>query len=381
MTRIAIILVLILLVFGCKKQPTFEITGTVSNSPSSMIYLEKLDISGTVPYDSSKIDNKGRFKLKGEVNQPTFFLLKFSDQKFVTLLIDSTEKVIFSADFINFSSDYQITGSFGSEKVQQLNCKLLHTNSKIDSIKSLIRINENNTHLSGNIEKWGQEIEQVIANQEEFSKNFIISNPFSLASVLAIYQKFNDGNYIVQDIHPIKVAASALHSMYPNSDHAKTLYEDAKGMAQGIKNLEMKKIVETKGVDYPEIKLPDSSGKEIALSSFKGKTILIHFWSAFDQNSRIMNPVLRENYGQFKHKGFEIYQVCVDTIHHVWANTIKQDNLTWTNVGDMQGSQEALLKYNIRTVPSNYLIDKNGKIVAKDLFGPSLHKKLSEILN
>jgi peroxiredoxin len=379
--KIAII-VLSAAFFSCSNPAKIEVRGTITNSNSPKVYLEKLGINGTTPFDSSKIDSKGNFKLSGTINQPTFFILKLNDQKFITLLLDSLEKVTFSADYINFSSDYTIEGSPGSKKVKTLNQHLIKTNNHIDSIKSIINYNAGSPYQTENEEKkWIAELNKVYIEQQEYSKKFILDNPFSMASVLAIYQKFNDGNYIVQDLQTIKVAASALNSMYPNSEHAKTLYEDTKKLIKQTQNQEFQELVKNTGVNTPEINLPDRGGKKIALSSLRGKYVLVQFWSALDQNSRSMNPVLKENYRKFNSRGFEIYQVSIDTSKQAWIQAIETDQLKWINVGDMQGSHDAITSYNIRSIPSNYLLDKDGVILSKDLNGSALNDKLSEILN
>jgi peroxiredoxin len=366
---------------SCSKPGEFEIRGTITNSMNNEIYLDKLEMNGTSPFDSSRIDKQGNFKIRGVIDQPTFFLLRLNDQKFITLLIDSNEHVSFSSDFINFSSDYKLKGSPGSLKVQELNQQLWSTNKSVDSIQSLIRLHYGNVAYTQQQEKWIEEIAHVCKIQQQFSNRFILDNPFSLASVLAIYQKFNNGDFIVQDLQTIKVAASALYSMFPNSEHAKTLYDDTKSMMKNEQNMKLQELIKATGSNSPEIDLPDPSGREIKLSSLRGKFVLLHFWAAIDANSRIMNPVLKENYQEFHPKGFEIYQVSIDTSRQAWTQVISSDQLNWINVGDMNGSPKAITYYNIRSVPSNYLLDREGKIIAQDLFGPALHKKLSEILN
>jgi peroxiredoxin len=346
-----------------------------------MVYLDKLNINGTTPFDSSRIDANGKFNISGSVSYPTFFLLRLSDQKFITLLIDSTEKIQFSADYLNFSKDYRIDGSIGSEKVKLLNDKLAKTNTTIDSLQSMLNLFASNSTYQLNRQKWLAQIDSHYTAQQQFSKKFVEENPFSLASVLAIYQKFNDGNYVMQDLQTLKMAASALHSMYPNSVHAHTLYNDTEKLVQDIKAQEMRQIIQQYGVNSPEINLPDHQGNNKALSAFRGKYVLLHFWSATDRGSRIMNQVLAENYNQFKSKGFEIYQVSVDTDREAWLTAIENDRLTWTNVGDMEGSVAAVNSYNISRIPYNYLIDKEGNIIAKDLKGPAILNTLSKILN
>jgi len=376
-----IIFALIIIVLSSCNNNNFSIEGRISNAQTQMVYLDKLNINGTTPFDSSRIDANGKFKISGSVSYPTFFLLRLNDQKFITLLIDSTEKVQFSADYLNFSKDYRIDGSIGSEKVKLLNDKLAKTNTTIDSLQSMLNLFASNSTYQLNRQKWLAQIDSHYTAQQQFSKKFVEENPFSLASVLAIYQKFNDGNYVMQDLQTLKMAASALHSMYPKSVHALTLYNDTEKLVQDIKAQEMRQIIQQYGVNSPEINLPDHQGNKKALSAFRGKYVLLHFWSATDRGSRIMNQVLSENYKQFKSKGFEIYQVSVDTDREAWLTAIEDDNLTWTNVGDMEGSIAAVNSYNISRIPYNYLIDKEGNIIAKDLKGPAILNTLSKILN
>ncbi|HPR60844.1 MAG TPA: TlpA disulfide reductase family protein [Prolixibacteraceae bacterium] len=380
MNRLIIFALIIIVLSSCNNN-NFSIEGRISNAQTQMVYLDKLNINGTTPFDSSRIDANGKFKISGSVSYPTFFLLRLNDQKFITLLIDSTEKVQFSADYLNFSKDYRIDGSIGSEKVKLLNDKLAKTNTTIDSLQSMLNLFASNNNYQLNRQKWVAQIDSHYTAQQQFSKKFVEENPFSLASVLAIYQKFNDGNYVMQDLQTLKMAASALHSMYPKSVHALTLYNDTEKLVQDIKAQEMRQIIQQYGVNSPEINLPDHQGNKKALSAFRGKYVLLHFWSATDRGSRIMNQVLSENYKQFKSKGFEIYQVSVDTDREAWLTAIEDDNLTWTNVGDMEGSIAAVNSYNISRIPYNYLIDKEGNIITKDLKGPAILNTLSKILN
>jgi len=106
---------------------------------------------------------------------------------------------------------------------------------------------------------------------------------------------------------------------------------------------------------------------------------LVHFWSAVESGSRIVNPVLVEIYQKYKNKGFEIYQVSVDKDRTEWLEAIDQDKMVWTQVGDMEGSIQAVMHYNIQSVPFNYLLDKDGNIIAKNLTGPAIDRTLAAI--
>lgn len=381
MKRYVWLIILFVIAYSCKNSDNFTITGSISNAQVDYIYLEKMELSQTIPVDSAKLDNEGNFKLSGSVSQPTFFLLKATPSKFVTLLVDSTDQIQFSADFINFSKAYKVEGSLGSENVAKLNNHLASTNFKIDSIKTLISLSKNDNGFNEKLKTWKAEVDTIKQNQIKYSESFIIDNPFSLASVLAVYQKFNDGSFVVQDLQTIKVTASALHSMYPNSTHTKALYRDTKQLMKQSNDIKLKQMIDQYGQNSPDITLKNQYGKDKTLSDLRGKYVLLQFWASYDRVSRIQNPVLKENYKKFKHKGFEIYQVSVDSMKGDWIQAIEDDQLTWTNVSIIDADYSALMKFNVNHIPTNYLMDKEGNIIEKDLKGPALHAKLNEILN
>ena len=107
----------------------------------------------------------------------------------------------------------------------------------------------------------------------------------------------------------------------------------------------------------------------------------MQFWAAEDRNSRMLNPLLVDAYKKYKNKGFEIYQVNVGNNRSEWVDAIDTDKLSWINVGDLEGSVNAVRVYNIQSIPSNYLLDRDGVILGKNLSGTTLDKTLSQLLN
>lgn len=379
---IIIVFAAVLVLNSCKKNNEFTISGKITHAENKTITLEELLVSSVKPVGEVKIDKNGKFKFKGEASIPTYYLLKLSETNFITLLVDSTENIVVEADEVNFSQEYNVEGSIGSILVKELNVTLNKTRSKLDSLKSLNTLYQGNPDYEQLKPVWEEEYNSIVQEQIKFSKNFVLNNPFSMASVLALYQKFdmNDNNYIIEDLQTMRTAASALNSIYPNSEHVQALYLNTVQFLRDQQAANVQKLINEQGENSPDIVLPNEDGKEIALSSLRGKIVLLQFWAAEDRGSRILNPVLVEIYKKYKNKGFEIYQVSVDNNRIEWIDAVDRDKLTWINVGDMEGSNSAVQVYNIQSIPFNYLLDKEGVIVAKDLKGPGLDRALSQLL-
>lgn len=375
------LLVTIILTTGCSNSNEFTVEGKITHAENRTIYLDELHISGSLLVDSAKIDKKGEFKLKGKTSIPAFYLLYLNRDKIITLLADSAETIRVYADEVNFGIKYQVEGSPGSVQVKQLTDRLHGTKHKLDSIASLNVIFQSRPNYDELKVQLDEASSKIVNEQVEFSTRFVQEHPFSMASVLALYQKFDNNNYVITELQPLKTVASALHSIYPQSEHVKALYANTLELVNSERAASIKRLIEEQGTNSPDIVLPDPKGQDQALSSLKGKYVLLQFWSAADRGSRIVNNTLVELYDEFGNKGLEIYQVSVDTDRNAWINAIEEDNLKWINVGDMEGSNKAVITYNIREIPYNYFLDRQGVILAKGLKGQKLYEEVSRYLN
>lgn len=208
--------------------------------------------------------------------------------------------------------------------------------------------------------KKASEKEQIKIEQE-----FVLENPNSIISghILNVYSS-TWGKQTTQ-------------KLYDNftSDLKNTSY------GQSIsKFLSLNKDVKI-GDKYVDIKQIDNKGKEVSLSDIRGKVILLEFWGSWCGPCRKTNPELVKIYSEFKDSGFEIFGVAAETDKSAWLQAIAKDNLTWTNVTDLKGDKnEASLIYGISGYPTNFLIDKSGVIIAKDLTIKEIRKRLLVLL-
>jgi peroxiredoxin len=364
-----------------KKEGSFRVSGKITHAEGQTIYFDELHVASTKTIDSVKLDKDGEFEFEGVTQNPAFYILKLNQNQMITLLIDSLEQIVVEADAADFHRSYKLEGSIGSSQVKILNDHWYTTRKKLDSLQSLMNMSGASLNFTNLSRQWNMMYDSIKQKQVEFSRQFVMENPFSMASVMAVYQKFDENEYIIKDLQTLRVAASALNTIYPNSGHVKALYQNTLDLLKQEQSARLQQFIREKGENSPDIALPDPDGKEISLSSLRGKVVLLQFWSAADKNSRIQNQALAEAYRKYKNKGFEIYQVSVDDNRIEWVDAIDQDKLTWTNVGDMEGSNRALMVYNIQNIPYNYLLNEEGEIVAQNLSGPVLDRALSRLLN
>lgn len=153
--------------------------------------------------------------------------------------------------------------------------------------------------------------------------------------------------------------------------------EVGKGLASNIAYYKVG-AVGTEAMDFTQ---NDVDGKPVKLSSFKGKYVLLDFWASWCKPCRMENPNVVKVYNQFKDKNFTVVGVSLDQSKDAWIKAIQADKLTWNHVSDLQQWNNAVAQmYHIQSIPGNFLIDPTGKIIARDLRGEQLAKKLSEVI-
>lgn len=380
MNRILTILSVAILLVACGKKSNFTITGKIEGGSGKTIYLNHLLNNSQVSSDSAKMDNNGSFKLKGKVSAPTFYLLKVSETNFVTILPDSAENLTISGSYKNFSRDYDVKGSDNSSKVRDLTLRFSEVKPKLDSLRQLYQKYQGNAGYTTDLERWNSEYVRRFNDYTTYLNDFVKRNPFSMACVYALYQKWDENNFVANDFQSMRSAASALYAIYPKNEQVKALYNNTLNLLRQQSSSKLNDLISQKAVNSLNITLPDVSGIQHDLWSLHGKYVLLHFWSAKDRTSRIQNQVLVELYAKYRNRGFEIYMVSVDDDRSAWTTAISEDQLTWINVGDMKGSINALISYNIKSVPSNYLLDREGNIIGKNLQGPELNNALAKCM-
>ncbi|WP_421917991.1 redoxin domain-containing protein [Marinifilum sp.] len=370
------------LFWACGQKGNVSIEGKIDNANGKTLYFDHLHISGTTTIDSVKLDKEGRFEFDCNVTQPEFYLLRLSNGKLLTLLAEENDNMLVYSKAENMNKKYIVEGSKGSKLVKQINDTLNVTKAKIAKIRKQMEEKKNDADFSSVSQNLLAKYVEAIQAQREFSINFIMENATSLASYMALYQKIDDNTFTLnenKDIQFVRIVASSMKALYPEHEYTKAILANYKTLEKRMASLSIAKMIEEKGSGFPEITLPDTNGKELSLSSFQGKFIVLSYWASQDARSRKQNKTLKKIYDKYKSKGLRIYQISVDQDENLWKKAIKEDQMNWTNVCDLKnGSANAVRLLNIQQVPANYLIDQRGEIVGKDLFGRRLEEKVAE---
>lgn len=366
---------------SCQGKNSVRITGTISGTENATVYLLKRDVSTSMVIDSCKIEESDNFKFKLASSEPGFYMLQVADKSPITLLLTPGERVSFSADIKTFDRLYKVEGSTGSTQIQDVYMHLISLKDQMDSLvaKSKTLVGDQDALLANYSTS-----DSLLQAHKEYSIAFMQKNVNSLAPVFALYQQISDGVFLfgtMDDILYYRMVATSLKAFYPELPITKAVLADYEDINSKQKSYKIKQIIASAQSTLPEIALPKANGDTVKLSSFKGKVIVLDFWSASYQNALMDNRELLEVYNEFKGKGLVIYQVSVDEDGNAWANAIKNAGIPWVAVRDNNGPNSLAVRvYNVQQVPSNYIIGKNYDIVGKNLYGDNLRKKLKAIL-
>ena len=206
-----------------------------------------------------------------------------------------------------------------------------------------------------------------------------------MASIKALYQRIDENAYVLydpKDLQYLKIVSDSLGRYYPESKHVKALTEDLK---KGLNQMNARKIEDlanSSPVTKLDPNLKDINGKQIALSSLKGKVVLLTFWSVNSKECIAENLQFKSLYKVYNKKGFEIYQINLDENEEKWRAEVKFDELPWisTREEDPSNPVNAML-FNVKSLPANYLFDRDGNLAGMHLHGRSLQIKLNQLFN
>ena len=365
---------------GCSSKDNVKLSGCFIGTNNDKVILERVTTAGRTFIDSTRTNKKGEFKFKflNQSNSPEFYNV-ISNNQYIPLIVSAGEKIKIRAAG-NISANYEVAGSTDSELIRNLNVKVADALAKIDSIRNVY--NSTSDENQRNIVK--REFVKVGIKLKQEYIQFVVSNANSMSALYALYQIMPNGNVMLADRGDFvyyQLVADSLEKIYPDAPHVKRLLNDMNKLELNFKLSTMLSESALNRSNYPDLNLPDMYGNNIRLSSVNsGKVVLLDFWSTSDQVAQMRNLELKNVYEKYKNKGLEIYQISLDQNKSSWINVVQETKLPWISVCDFLGiNSPAARLYNVTKLPANYLIDKNGEIIGKNLSPEDFEKKLAKI--
>jgi len=300
------------------------------------------------------------------VFESTLFRLDFMGYTSLDLILDKSDVDIF-VDDSNSLFEFTVNGSDDTEILKSIENKITNYRSEIREL------NINFVEASQNRDF---ELVNSIQSEFDFKKNqFELSLKDYLSSAKSSLAVLVTADYL--DIEENLIFWETIYNNYTEEFKDNSYFKNFESKLIKIKSISIGSIA-------PDIILNDTSGVPISLASLRGKYVLLDFWAAWCRPCREENPNIVKNYNNYKSYGFDVYQVSLDRTKEDWIRGIKQDKLPWINVSDLKYYQsESAELYDVDRIPSAFLLDPQGKIIAKhtELRGPNLSRKLAEIFN
>ena len=347
----------------------FTIKGTIKNSPQHLIILWEMTPQQLVFIDSARTDASGKFQIQGNTKNMIFAQLQMGPESQIFLAVDNKSKLDVNISLLGKFVDYTIDGN------------------ELDDSKKIRKIVDANRSFAEEFNALKLEAAKIPQTQEGMSQAAVINNRYQ-----RLLQQRNDYmmNMAMSEkkgfIPYFMIAFGALESPgYDLFKHAVACAKAADPMSKYTQDIEGKFVNEASlmvGGVAPDIKLNGPDGKPVSLSSLRGKVVLIDFWASWCGPCRRENPNVVKMYQKYKDQGFEIFGVSLDNDANRWKGAIQTDGLTWFHGSDLMGwKSKPAQMYQVHSIPATFLLDKQGKIIAKGLRGAELEAAVANALN
>jgi peroxiredoxin len=358
-------LIISAVLLSCSSKPHYTIKGKISGSDSITFYLQKREAGNTVSIDSA-VSKDGSFTMKGGfVDHP----------QMIQLVAGNTRK---RTSFYMENSNIMITGNLDSlykakisgSKTQDEYKSLIDSNKPLSDIYSKIIIKYQAASQAGdavNVAALQKEADSVQKEMLNLQIKFVKGHSASYVSPSIISSLSYD------------MDADEIDSLLNGLDNTLLALPEIKRLKEKVAAMKTVAV----GHMAPDFKMNDVNGSPVTLSSKIGsKLLLLDFWAAWCNPCRQENPNLVKIYNEYHKKGFDVFGVSLDNSKEAWVKAIADDKLAWTQVSDLKRGDNAAAKlYSVNSIPSNFLLDETGKIIARNLRGEELYNKVSEVLN
>ncbi len=379
MKKILLVITAITVLISCNKagENEYIVTGTIKGiADGKTAILEVQDETGALkPVDTVKIE-KEKFIFKGSAKEPDMYLLSVEtvEGKIPFILENGDIEMTINKDSIGIT---KVTGTYNNEELNSYKAKGMEIQKK------MMKFQKDNTAKMNQAQ---QTKDTVVMNslrkeyskfQEEFitqSDAYVASHPKAFISALIIEGMFNQ---MAPDIAKITKFYNGLDKEVKDTKHGKKIKKQLDELTKPVAAVENVGI----GSAAPDFSAPSPEGKTVSLKQSMGKVTIVDFWASWCKPCREENPNMVALYKEFHAKGLNIIGVSLDDDATKWKDAIAKDKLTWTHVSNLKNFEDPIATlYSIKSIPSTFILDASGKIVAKDLRGAELKTKVAELL-
>ncbi len=351
-------------IISCAKPDKFVINGEIRGKESGKIQLMKFADGKWIIEDSASI-TKGKFQLKGKVDLPELRFVTMGPREMVAQFFAENGTISLQA-YADSLGKTVIKGPSSNEEFKVYQQELMNLSNETKGMQQRYMAAQQKGDQDG-MKKAQIDYEAMAQNLAVFAKNFIREHKKSTVSPLIAMMQFG------QTITATEI--DTLIAFLDPSIHASIYVSELKKMADKMRATDIGSIA-------PDFTLPTPEGGTFTLSSTRGKYVMIDFWAAWCQPCRHENPNVVALYGKYKDKGFDVVGVSLDREKEAWIKAIADDKLVWHQVSELKFWQsEIAQKYGVTAIPCTFLLNKEGKIIAKNLRGEELARKLAELLD
>lgn len=367
---IALLVVAVLNFTACNKQK-FNVNGTISEAKDSILYFENMSLNGPEVVDSVRLNADGVFHFSAKATgSPEFYRLRIAGQ-IINVATDSTENITIKAVFPTMSDGYEVSGSEECSKIKELALMQMRLQTQIDAIAKSPDLGVDA------VEDSVAKVLDVYKNNVKL--NYIFKQPMKAYAYFALFQTvvLGDANVLIfnprsssADVKVFAAVATSWDTYYPQSLRGENLHNIA---IAGMKNVriihnEAARSIDADKVDVSgliDIALRDNKGRLRRLKELKGRVVMLDFHLFAGEGSLKRIMMLRDLYNKYHAMGFEIYQVSVDPDEHFWKQQTAA--LPWISVRDEAGVRSSnLVSYNVQSLPTFFLIDRNNVLQKRD---------------
>ena len=367
MKRYVTIFSLLMVLAGCSQQDKegVKLSGNLEQLPAGgFAYVEYIGENGIEPFDTLEVSTNGDFEEYLSISEPAFFRLNLNGRQIITLILTGEEEhVVVNAHGNDPQGFYEVSGSYDTEYKNQIDAMMQTYRQEVQGFQQAQRQARANNDAQAFQTAQVQMMDLAKRTEGELKELIREASP-SLASFYGI--QMIDAT---QNFEFIDSIATEMQVEMPENFYVENL----------ISQVTSKKTLAI-GKMAPEIALENPDGEVITLSSLRGNYVLIDFWAAWCGPCRRENPNVVRVYNEYSDRNFEILGVSLDKTREKWLEAIAQDGLPWLHVSDLKfWRSQAAQDYQVNAIPATFLIDPEGKIIAKNLRGASLEAKLKEI--